>query len=103
MHNQVQPFDGYQRCVLWCTVYMGVFLSVEGTTLARPSYAAPGTVAGMTLASTGFTHPGLHPTNKFNTISNVHKRGGRQPGKPHMTLCLLPAALQHLNPMLVWY
>jgi len=51
-----------------------------GTTLARPSYAAPGTVAGMTLASTGFTHPGLHPTNKFNTISNVHKRGGRQPG-----------------------
>lgn len=38
-----------------------------GTTLGKP-YPAVGMVAGRDL--------GLHPNNKFNTISNVHKRGG---------------------------
>ena len=43
-----------------------------GTTLASKAYAP---ISGMTLVG-GDGRLGLHPAAKFNTISNIHKRGG---------------------------
>ena len=44
-----------------------------GTTLASKAYVP---VSGMTLVGGTGGGLGLHPTAKFNTISNIHKRGG---------------------------
>jgi len=49
-----------------------------GTTLGTKPYPTASGISGMTLVGGINTtnSMGLHPTNKFNTISNVHKRGG---------------------------
>ena len=50
-----------------------------GTTLASKAYAP---ISGMTLVG-GEGRLGIHPAAKFNTISNIHKRGG---GKSRQTM-----------------
>ena len=58
-----------------------LILMFSGTTLASKTYAPIGggnilAGGGMTLVGGGLVGQGLHHQNKFNTISNIHKRGG---------------------------
>ena len=50
-----------------------------GTTLASKAYVP---ISGMTLVGGAGGGLGLHPAAKFNTISNIHKRGG---GECHLS------------------
>ena len=55
-----------------------MFWCFSGTTLGSKAYPTTSGISGMTMVG-GINinnSMGLHPTNKFNTISNVHKRGG---------------------------